>query len=468
MPTNFPGKLFTKITGQISLQAVIITAFVLQVLIAVGAVSLLSFRSGRKSVETLTQKLIEEVGDRIEAHTQDFLEDPHLIQTTVLAAIESGEVDPSDIDKLQCYFLAQIIHADQFNHIAYASAEGYTVTIERGAAAGVEVKIKDETTGIYRHTYPINEQCQRGNLDRKEIYDPRDRPWYQAALRKGGYTWSQPYASESSNDVEVTAVTPIYDSNQRLKGVISIELTLTQLNQFLGQLNISQSGQAFIMERSGKLIASSDLSTPITENSLRLRANESENLIIQTTAQELSQKFDGFDQIAQKERVQFTLEGRPIFAQVAPLQDINAVDWLVVVVVPEADFMQEVKDNSVQTLLLCLVALLVAVELGIVMARWIAKPIKDLNIAAKRLATEDFSQAIAVDVASDRTDEVGQLAQAFNRMAAQLLQSFSNLESLNRALQQNENQLTQFLETVPVGIAVRDPQGRLVFFNQGR
>ncbi|AFY69063.1 multi-sensor hybrid histidine kinase [Thalassoporum mexicanum PCC 7367] len=465
MPINSPGKLFDRISGRISLQTIIISAFVLQVLIAVGAVGILSFRSGRQTVETLTGKLINKLGDRIEAHVQDYLEDPRLIQTTVWAAIESGEIDPNDLAQMQCYFLAQVRKSERFNHIAYSSSTGETIAIERKDGE-FEVKVKDKNTGIYRHTYAINTQCQRGGLEAREIYDPRDRPWYKTAISQGRYAWSRPYSSESSAAVEVTAVTPIYDANQNLLGVLSIELNLNQLSQFLAELDISKSGQAYIIERSGRLIASSAPDTPIMQNSMRLRAIESENSLIQLSAEGLANEFTDLEQIVQESKLEITEEGRDIFVQVSPIGDSSDVDWLVVVAVPKADFMQEVKDGSLQTLLLCIVALLVATELGIVMARWIVKPIKDLNIAAKQLTTQDFSQKVVVDVASDRTDEVGQLAQAFNHMAAQLSQSFINLESLNQALKQNENQLTQFLEAVPVGIAVRDHEGRLVFFNQ--
>jgi PAS domain S-box-containing protein len=464
MPISSLRKLFVKISGQVSLQSVIISAFVLQVLVAVGAVGVLSFRSGRQSVKSLTNQLIAEVGNRIEGHTQNFLHDPRLLQSSIIAAIASGEVDLNDFDRLQCYLFAQVKQSTQFDRIAYANVRGDLLTIEREKGQMV-VRVKDASTGINRHTYRINDQCQRSQLLDSQTFDPRDRPWYKAALDANSYTWSRPYISATSDEIKLSAVVPI-EQDSKFVGVLGIELSLTQIDQFLEQLEISTSGQAFIIERSGKLIASSDPDTLIAVNSLRFRATESENPVIHLTAQGLADKFDGFERIYKKEQILLQENGRTIFTQIAPLRGGNEVDWLIVVAVPEADFMQEVKDNSAQTLLLCLVALLIATELGIVMARWIAKPITDLNLAAKRLAAEDFSQKVTVDVASYRTDEVGQLAQAFNRMAEKLSQSFTNLETLNRALQQSENQLTQFLEAVPVGIAVRDHEGKLVFVNQ--
>jgi signal transduction histidine kinase len=64
------------------------------------------------------------------------------------------------------------------------------------------------------------------------------------------------------------------------------------------------------------------------------------------------------------------------------------------------------------------IALLLALIAGYLVARALARRVKRLELAAKQVAAGDFSRAIPVD----STDELGQLAVAFNEMQQQLQQ----------------------------------------------
>lgn len=110
------------------------------------------------------------------------------------------------------------------------------------------------------------------------------------------------------------------------------------------------------------------------------------------------------------------------------------LDWLIVVVVPEADFMEQINTNTYTTILLCIAAFIVTTGIGIITARWIIKPILRLNTAAKEIANRKWNKTAGFK----RSHEVGELAESFNQMAAQLQQSFAELRSLNEALLQSD------------------------------
>ncbi|MEO6861620.1 MAG: response regulator, partial [Microcoleus sp.] len=111
-------------------------------------------------------------------------------------------------------------------------------------------------------------------------------------------------------------------------------------------------------------------------------------------------------------------------------QDGKGLDWLIVVVVPEADFTEEIDANTRTTILLCLAALGVAVVIGILTSRWVTNPILCLNTAAKNIAKGEWDTTVE----SERSDELGELAKSFNSMAQQLQQSFETLEQRVREL----------------------------------
>lgn len=97
--------------------------------------------------------------------------------------------------------------------------------------------------------------------------------------------------------------------------------------------------------------------------------------------------------------------------------ETNKGRWYVIVVLGSAsnlaNILQEQASKSLRyTLILLLVTTLVT---GIVVWRF-TRPIKDLSIAARRVAGGDFS----IRVPAERRDEVGALAEAFNEMTSQL------------------------------------------------
>ncbi|HEY9658080.1 MAG TPA: HAMP domain-containing sensor histidine kinase, partial [Allocoleopsis sp.] len=132
-----------------------------------------------------------------------------------------------------------------------------------------------------------------------------------------------------------------------------------------------------------------------------------------------------------------TADGKRQFLQVTPFKDPRGIDWLVVVVIPEADFMEQINANTRWTVVLCLLALLSAIVMGILTAQWITRPIMKLSRAAEALAEGDWNQPIEIR----RSGELGTLAHAFENMREQLKQSHQQLEEYSHGLEQKNQQL---------------------------
>ena len=94
------------------------------------------------------------------------------------------------------------------------------------------------------------------------------------------------------------------------------------------------------------------------------------------------------------------------------------VGWVIVYSAPLADVMRTVSTVRHEILVAGAIALLLALVAGYLVARALAQRVKRLELAAKQVAAGDFSRPIPVD----STDELGQLAVAFNEMQQQLLQ----------------------------------------------
>ncbi len=270
--------------------------------------------------------------------------------------------------------------------------------------------------------------------------DPRLRPWYIAAVAAGKPIWSEIYTEIRFNTLEITAAQPVYDRVGNLQGVLGSSLLLNKINDFLDSLKIGNSGETFIIERSGMLVSTSTTSPVFTidgDRTERIKASNSHTLLIRATANYLAKQFGDLKQISSSQQLNFDLDGARHFLQVTPLKDPHGLDWLIVVVVPEADFMQQINANTRLTVGLCILALIIATGLGIFTSRWIAQPILKLSTASQAIANGELDQEVEEIV----INELGVLANSFNQMASQLQESFTALEEANTALVNTNEQL---------------------------
>lgn len=88
-------------------------------------------------------------------------------------------------------------------------------------------------------------------------YDPRQRDWYQAAIKQDGTIISLPYVDANSNRLVVTFATPV-KRNGRLHGVIGGDVVIDQLVNQVNAIQPTPSSFAFLSSGGETLIAHPD------------------------------------------------------------------------------------------------------------------------------------------------------------------------------------------------------------------
>ncbi|WP_313708159.1 hybrid sensor histidine kinase/response regulator, partial [Planktothrix agardhii] len=253
----------------------------------------------------------------------------------------------------------------------------------------------------------------------------------------------------------IAASHPLFDDNKKLTGVLGVEMRLSQVSNFLEQLKVSPSGQTFIIERNGLLIASSGDQKPFIikpgQKPQRLKAIDSQQPLIKATANYLESQIKDFQTIETTQNLKFSWNNYQQFVEITPWRDPLGLDWLVIVVVPQSDFMAEIDRNTQTTILLCLGALILATISGIYTTRRITQPILHLSAASKNIAKE-AEQGFRGDLVKPRVEEptikeLGILAHAFNQMIQQLQDAFVSLEQANKALEKRVEERTIELKT---------------------
>ncbi|HEY9832952.1 MAG TPA: PAS domain-containing protein [Stenomitos sp.] len=435
-----------RVAGKVSLRTVLIVPFVMQIVGTVGLVGYLSFNSGQKAVEDLAQKLMVQVGERVSDRLTSYLQAP---QTAVAAnhlAVEQGMVNIKDFEQLRRQLwqhmalnpsLEAIFFANESGEeIGYGRIQSQELVKQAERLAGEDLSIGIPFFNTQKSTAPGKRNYYlvdaKGN-PRKLIYtfpiDNRTTPWYRYGKAASQQTWSPVSVYKLVPSLGIFALTPIYDAAGKWQGVFVSNFTLSGISTFLNQLKFSPSGQTFIIERSGNLIATSTLEIPNVKQAkgepTRLLAGNSKDARTRDIARQLSHKFGNFRTLQTTQQLSLISNHQRQFVRVIPYRDEYGLDWLIVVVVPEWDFMEQIHANTRMTILLCSVALVGSVGVGIVIAGWITKPILRLNTAAKNIAQGQWDKPVEIE----RADEVGQLAQSFNQMAAQLANYNQTLET---------------------------------------
>jgi signal transduction histidine kinase/class 3 adenylate cyclase/ActR/RegA family two-component response regulator len=427
-----------------SLRMLLVVPFVLQIFAAVTITGGLAFYNAQEAVNDLASQLRNEVTTRIQERIQNYLEIPHQVNRLEANDIFLGELNIDNIPQRERHFWQQLNNFNQISHHYMAMPDGQYFGARRLQDGNIQVIMRNKEGD--NQYFSVDTQGQRQTLiDTQTNYDPRLRPWYQSAIDKGQATWSQIYPDFSSKSLAITATYPVYNEQNHLQGVLGSSLTLSWINDFLSRLKIGKTGQTFVMDRKGLLVASST-HTPVLKkiddkDLVQIDVSEANNTLIKQTADFLKNQLESLNDIRESRPFDFYLNGTRQFLQVTPFQDKYGLDWLIVAVVPESDFMGRVEAITQTSIWMALVALLLGILGGVLTSRWVIRPIRQLNNAAKSLAQGQWEQSIDIQ----RNDELGQLAESFKSMAEQLKESFRILEDKNTALQKLDELKDEFL-----------------------
>lgn len=473
----YPGveklrRLFPKQRSLLSIRLLLMISVVMPILATGGLVGWLGFRHGQDSIERMTAQLNQEVSSKVTHHLKDKLMIPQQINQLNLEVIQQDLLNSKDFKQISHFFWKQS-QLFEIDSIEYVDLEGKLIGIERTSDDQILLK-EDLGTTDKLHIYKTNQNGERAQLLVTENYDPRQESWYQEVIKTG-----QPFVSvtqdldHQSPTISVSSSYPVYNDDRKLIGVIESEFNLAQLSEFLHEINISPSSRVFILNPDGSLVTSSVTDEPsykIVNGQIQpIKATLSQDSIIQKTAQYLTEKVD-LSKIDKSQPFVFNSSGMRQFGQITPWHNSSGLDWLIVVVTSNTDFMPHIQENSQKTIGLSILAVSSAIVLALGMSRWLTLPLIQLNQVSKAIAQGKFRQIQATDtyfLGIPRIRELEGLATSFSEMARQLKDAFNQLEDNNRTLEQeiqqrsfelkeSEEKFAKLFWYSPVGIAILD------------
>ncbi len=422
---NLP-KLVGNSSSKFRLSTTIVVPFVLQIVAAVGLVGYLSYRNGQESVNRLASQVRTEVASRTNQVLEEYFKTPYQITKNNINALKLNHINLEDKETVERYFAAQLQVYPMLGEIFVGQPDGTMIYVGRKSDGSL---LAATTIAVpQRAFYQLDDFGNRSKFEKFDTFDARARPWYKAATERHGQSWSGVYQSRTIRNLGTAAAEPYYDQQGNLVAVFSNFIMLQGISDFLTSLKISPTGQVLVIDQKGLLIATSTGEPsllPSTDGNLQqIQATKSHNPLTANAVKYLQEQFGDLKQIRGLRELAFDMNGKRQYLLAQPYSDGKGINWLVVVVVPETDFMGQINQNTQNTLILSGVALVVVIVLGMLTAKLITAPILRVYQAANRLAKGDLGEQVAPSAIA----EINELSNAFNQMSEQLKESFETLE----------------------------------------
>lgn len=416
--------------AQIPLWIVLSLPFIVLIIAVVALTGYLSLRSGEQAVDDLATRLLGEISTQIEYRVQHFLDVPYIINQTTAIDITSGNLDTNDPVALREYFWRKVQVFDTVTSIYFGNPDGGLINSGREGAEGSLYVIVGDDFAAGPHTKYATGSAGNPTTRLQEIdyFDARTRPWYEGAVANGAAYWASPYVLSTGQDMAIAASLPMYDAGGMLIGVTSVDIFISHVTRFLQDLHIGDTGQAFIVEDSGLLIASSTGSSPFVHSQAqgwqRFQAVDSDDPVVAAAARAVVDDVGGFAAADREYWRTVEIASEPYYLWVTPYDEGQTLDWVIVIAIPEADFLSDVRAQNRVNVTIMAVTVLLAILLGLLVALHLTRPIIRLSAAATALARGDWTQTAPVN----GVQEIRRLGRSFNAMAAELHSAFEQLE----------------------------------------
>ena len=226
---------------------------------------------------------------------------------------------------------------------------------------------------------------------------------------RAGRIWYGPVTLYAGSEPHMTlAVAGAREANGTTIAVVNLKL----IWDVIMAIHIGQSGDAFVLDRSGRLVAHPDIS-------LVLRGDDDPAA---ARLKQLQQKaIAGGGKTAEGSNA----ESRWVIAAMAP---VPGPDWMAFVEEPTSEALTPIRAALWRTGMLLLAGALFAVALAYLLARRMTGPIALLEKGAEEIGARHFAHKIEISTG----DELEGLAQRFNAMAVELAVSQERSERIAR------------------------------------
>lgn len=252
----------------LALRVYLVRALLAVLLPVVGIGGWLHHRSAQGAAEEFAQQLAGEVAQRVRERIQGFFDVPQRVVAFQLEQARAGLLRLDEPAVLSRQFLLQIGQQPQLTFVSMGLADGRYIAGSRpplGEDRQPRILLAHPAEGGAMEVYRVDlDDRPAQRLSRSDIgFDPRQRPWYASAVTRGRMAWYAPYRyriHDAQGAYEATGMgvsAPVHASDGTLAGVITADVALSQIDDFLTAVALDSGGVSFLVGADGTVLASS-------------------------------------------------------------------------------------------------------------------------------------------------------------------------------------------------------------------
>ena len=363
-----------------------------------------------------TNRILDEDSDRILSLTLDqSARDLNAILSSVEQSV--GTIYNYAEKRAETYknFLTDEEERRRFN---YDVAElGKSITEQTDGAMSVYLRYNpDEYGATEGFWYTINIEDGTWNYAEPtdmSLYEKDDLEhvgWYYIPVETGQPLWMDPYFNQNFGIDMISYIIPYYHEGHTV-GVIGMDIDLSLLRNFVEDINLYESGRAYLVSKQGDIIFHFDYPEGVRSKDLTDNLMPFINSVLNNPVDEV-RTLAGIDGIRRKILMK-RLRNDMILGLNAPVDEIN---------VPQ-------KTLTRQLLIVSTLILVLAIVVCLSWIRTVTAPLKWMTEVAKHYEEGDYSDIMDTDSA----DEIGILSHALAAMSTSLKNQIEIADSANKA-----------------------------------
>ena len=413
------------------------------VIVAVVVLSVIAFGQAQSTANDLMEQSLAQIHDHIEERLRDLLNHPYRIQRINADLIIEELLQMKKLRAWQQMLYEQVRAFKGISSITWAGTDGRSVGITRyPGESGYLFSIKDNPAEENILEYYVDGHGRMESKPRKQTpYDPREQPWYKAAHKAGKPAWTNPYARIYDGKMRATLamgyVRPFYNEKGQVLGVMNAELTMDDITLFLEKLSVGRTGKAFLIDHSGRLMATSTGVPLVDAGNFPVLASVSTDRDIAAAADYVEKTIGSFLDVNARYQFSFDINKKPHLLMIAPSKHETGLTWIIATLVPESDFLAEIQTGRRRSIKIGLIAVFITLLLGIVLAAISLWPMLDLARYVRKVGEGDLEQ----DLKLEYSTEFVKLSKQINTMTAGLRDRMRLRHSLALAQEVQQNLL---------------------------
>ena len=448
---------------QIPLKWILVITFVCQVVGAVGIVGYISHRSGQRTVDDFSNQLMSQKAQEVTNILDDYFGQAQKVNQLNQTLIQSGIIDVNDTENLGKYFWQQLQN-NNFTNISYGNVNREFVGAGYVGGNQYIAEIKQpEINTIYLYT-PDEQGNRTDNVVLEEIDNIHNEAWFTEGKYAQKPVWTHPYHwIEVPGDLYISASSPVFDSDDRVTGVVSVNLSLSQISEFLNGIEVGTNGQVLIVSDLESLIASSHPQQPFEINNegvaQRITPQQLQDPLVDSALALINDSIPQGHPLTEANRNIF-LKNSEVFVKLNHYQDEYGLNWSIVTIVPNEDFTAQIQENINNTLALSFLTLIFSVLISILIAKKITYPLSQLL-----KANDNFAQGnlIPDSYYHTRIAELETLSNSFFNMASHIQATLNQTEDRYRKLVEQQ---TDFILRSQLVDNTSKPDVKIIFANE--